>query len=144
MENVLRENRFETIELKRDRDECKNQLRVLSEQQKQYQLRESMAHAKMEDAIQMVEAAIAEKNEALQREKEIRGKLIKFCNLKNQGNNLLFCIDECDQLALTIARVMEEAGDKVDTNIDEIKSDYSQRMQKLEAIIKKVNMHSNF
>lgn len=33
---------------------------------------------------------------------------------------------------------MEEAGDKVEGNIDEIKTNYSQRMNKLEDIIKKV------
>lgn len=46
--------------------------------------------------------------------------------------------EECDQLALTISRVMEEAGGKVDDNMDEMKSDYTKRMQKLEEIIKKV------
>lgn len=46
--------------------------------------------------------------------------------------------EECDQLALTISRVMEEAGGKVDDNMDEMKSDYTKRMQKLEGIIKKV------
>lgn len=34
---------------------------------------------------------------------------------------------------------MEEAGDKVEGNIDEIKTNYSQRMNKLEDIIKKVS-----
>lgn len=53
-------------------------------------------------------------------------------------------IDECDQLALTIGRIMEEAGDKMEGNIDEIKITYSQRMQKLEDIIKKVNIQSVF
>lgn len=47
-------------------------------------------------------------------------------------------LDECDQLALTIGKVMEEAGNKVEGNIDEIKTDYTQRMHKLEDIIKKV------
>lgn len=35
---------------------------------------------------------------------------------------------------------MEEAGDKVEGNIDEIKTNYSQRMTKLEDIIKKVKL----
>lgn len=75
MENILRENRLEAIELKKERDDYKNQLKLLGEQQKQYQLRESTAHTKIQDAIQMVEIALAEKSAALQREKEIRGKL---------------------------------------------------------------------
>lgn len=38
---------------------------------------------------------------------------------------------------------MEEAGDKMEGNIDEIKINYSQRMQKLEDIIKKVKIQLN-
>lgn len=74
MENILRENRAEATELKKERDNYKNQLKLLSEQQKQYQLRESTAHTKVQDAIQMVEIALAEKHAATQREKETRGK----------------------------------------------------------------------
>lgn len=36
---------------------------------------------------------------------------------------------------------MEEAGDKVEGNIDEIKSNYLRKMQKLEDIIKKVSIY---
>lgn len=75
MEHVLRENRFETTELRRERDDCKKQLKLLYEQQKQYQFRESTAHAKIQDALQMVETAVVEKNAALLHEKEIRGKI---------------------------------------------------------------------
>lgn len=39
---------------------------------------------------------------------------------------------------------MEEAGDKMEGNIDEIKITYSQRMQKLEDIIKKVNAFERY
>lgn len=74
MENTIRENRYEAIELKKERDDYKNQLKSLCERQKQYQLRESTAHTKIQDAIQMVEIALAEKNAATQREKEIRGR----------------------------------------------------------------------
>lgn len=73
MECILRENRLEAIELKKERDNYQNQLKSLCGQQKQYQLRESTAHTKIQDAIQMVEIALVEKNAALQREKEIRG-----------------------------------------------------------------------
>ncbi|XP_031618135.1 interactor of constitutive active ROPs 2, chloroplastic-like [Contarinia nasturtii] len=118
MENVLRENRFEMVEIRKERDEYKKQMKSLSELHKQYQVRETVAHTKIQDALHMVEAALAEKHAALQREKEIR--------------------DECDQLALTIGRVMEEAGEKVEVNIDEIKSNYAQRLQKFEDIIKKL------
>lgn len=52
--------------------------------------------------------------------------------------------EECDQLALTIGRVMEEAGDKMEGNIGEIKSNYSHRLNRLENIIKKARVkHSN-
>lgn len=36
---------------------------------------------------------------------------------------------------------MEEAGNKVETNIDKIKSDYAEKINKLENIIKKVGKH---
>lgn len=64
----------------------------------------------------------------------------------NELNNLfaLLKLDECDQLALTIGRIMEEAGDKMEGNIDEIKITYSQRMQKLEEIIKKVHLFERY
>lgn len=75
MERVLLENRFETTELRKERDVCKQQLTFLYEQQKQYRIRESTAHEKIQDALQMVETAVAEKNAALLHEKEIRGKV---------------------------------------------------------------------
>lgn len=49
-----------------------------------------------------------------------------------------FDVDECDQLALTIGRVMEEAGEQVEGNFDEIKTIYTQRLHRLESIINKV------
>lgn len=140
-ETVLRENRFEAIELRKERDEYKNQLKSLCEKHKQHQYRETIAYAKIQDALQMVESALAEKNAALQREKEIRGE--SYANslfISNLIHHFGLYTDECDQLALTIGRVMEEAGDKVEGNIDEIKSNYSQRMNKLEDIIKKVRV----
>lgn len=76
MENVLRENREEVFELRKERDKYKKQLKSSSELYKQYHLRETILHAKIQDAIQMVESALAEKNAALQREKEIRGNFI--------------------------------------------------------------------
>lgn len=88
MENILRENRLETVELKKERDDLKKQLLTLCEQHKQYQIRESISHAKIQDAIVMVEAALAEKTAALQREKETRGKyyfmIIHYSKYKNK------------------------------------------------------------
>lgn len=76
MESVLRDNRFETTELRKERDEYKKKLESFCELHKQYQIRESIAHTKMQDAIHMIEAAMAERNAAMQREKEIRGNTI--------------------------------------------------------------------
>lgn len=74
MENILRENRFEASELRKERDDIKKQLLTLCEQHRQYQIRESISHAKIQDAIAMVETALAEKTAALQRERETRGE----------------------------------------------------------------------
>lgn len=87
MESVLRENRFEMTELKKERDEYKKQLTLFCEQHRDYQLRESIAHAKIQDAIQMIETALAEKNAALQREKEIRG----IAHKNPMPQNYTFC-----------------------------------------------------
>lgn len=146
MESVLRDNRFETSELKKERDAYRKQLKSYCESQKQYQIRESIVHTKLQDALQMIEAALEERNAAMQREKEIRGEFLfltffprnKFMNKTMANFYFRFDADECDQLALTIGKVMEEAGDKVEGNIDEIKNNYTQRMHKLEDIIKKV------
>lgn len=75
----------------------------------------------------------------LQREKEIRGKKILFVNFERLiFETMIFSaeLDEFGQLALTISR-LKEAGDKVENNIDEIKTNYSQRMNKLEYLYKK-------
>lgn len=78
----------------------------------------------------------------LQREKEIRGKKILFVNFERLiFETMIFSaeLDEFGQLALTISR-LKEAGDKVENNIDEIKTNYSQRMNKLEYLYKKTNI----
>lgn len=145
MESVLRENRLETIELRKERDDLKKQLLTLCEQHKQYQIRESISHAKLQDAILMVEAALAEKTAALQREKETRGKhnfmivilILIWC--RYYVITTVIFSEECDELARTIGRVMEEAGDKMEGNIGEIKSNYSHRLNRLENIIRKAS-----
>lgn len=68
----------------------------------------------------------------------------RFETIRFRYFNDYFVTDECEQLALTVSRVMEEAGDKVEGNIDEIKTNYSQRMNKLEDIIKKVWKFSQY
>lgn len=73
METILRENRFEMTELKKERNEWKTQLKSLSEQINEYKQRESIAHSKIQESLQMIESATAERNAAQQREKEIRG-----------------------------------------------------------------------
>lgn len=47
--------------------------------------------------------------------------------------------EECDRLASTIGRVMEEAGDRVDNNIDELKREYTDKLRKMEILLKKVH-----
>lgn len=47
-------------------------------------------------------------------------------------------LDECDRLAVQINRVMEEAGEKVDGNLEEIRMTYSKKIQRLEDVVNKV------
>lgn len=77
MESAIHESRTEMADLKRERDDCKRKLAGLGDELKRCQARERIAYAKLNDAIQVVETAITEKNTALQREKELRGE----CNV---------------------------------------------------------------
>lgn len=52
--------------------------------------------------------------------------------------NSIVSLDECDRLAVQISRVMEEAGEKVEGNLEEIRMTYSKKIQKLEDVVKKV------
>lgn len=84
VEGILRENRNEVATLKKERDEYKTKYLSMYEQRQKFEQRESVAITKIMDALQMVDAAIAEKNAAVAREKEIRGKYL--------------CIDRRDDL----------------------------------------------
>lgn len=75
MERVICDNRNELLNLKKERDEYKNKLSIICEQHKKTHMNEKMAYTKLHEAVQMVEIAIAEKNAAVQREKEVRGTL---------------------------------------------------------------------
>lgn len=81
MQNVYDTNRIELLDLKKERDEYKQKLMVICEHVKNCQTRETIAYSKIENAIQMAEAAIVEKNAAFQREQEIRGNCSHFCSI---------------------------------------------------------------
>lgn len=53
-------------------------------------------------------------------------------------------LEECDRLASTIGRVMEEAGERVDSNIDELKREYTEKLRKMEILLKKVEYRNLF
>lgn len=74
----MRENRVEVNELKKDRDDYKKRYLLCCEENKKIQIRENAAYSKVQDAVQMVETAINERNAAIQREKEIHGEYLKF------------------------------------------------------------------
>lgn len=74
VEGVLRDNRDEMAKLKKERDELKTKYSLVCEQRQRSEQREAVALKKVMDALQMVDAAIAEKDAASAREKEIRGK----------------------------------------------------------------------
>lgn len=74
MESTIHECRAEIVGLKVERDEQKQKLTALSDEHVRCQSREKAAYTKLNEAIQVVETAIVEKNAALQREKELRGK----------------------------------------------------------------------
>lgn len=46
--------------------------------------------------------------------------------------------DELDQLAASIGKVMQKASNQVDSNMDEMKSTYSEKLSRLDNLLKKV------
>lgn len=73
--------------------------------------REKMALEKVQEALTIAECAIVEKEDALNREKAIR--------------------EECNQLATTIGQVMEDAAQKVERNVNDIKKQYERQIKHL-------------
>lgn len=72
-EQVARTNRAQMTALKNERDEFEKQYRSLSEMHSQCRIRETIHSAKIQESMNMMELAIKEKDEAIEREKEIRG-----------------------------------------------------------------------
>lgn len=59
----------------REKQRLEQEIAVLITAQKAYRMREAMAHSKIQEALNVAEAAIAEKNAAIQREKDIKGSI---------------------------------------------------------------------
>lgn len=74
LEQILRDNRIYVASLKRERDEYERQYRTICEIHKNYKSRELTAYEKIQEALNVAEMAIKEKNAALEREKEVRGE----------------------------------------------------------------------
>lgn len=77
--------------------------------------RDNEALQKVQDALQIAETALLEKNEALSRERSIK--------------------EECDLLASTIGQVMEEAAQRVEKDMEQIKNQYNNRIANMNVII---------
>lgn len=74
MECSILEQRSEVEELREECEIYKKRLVLCSEQNNQLKKRESTAYAKVQNALQMIEIAIGDKNAALEREKTVQGK----------------------------------------------------------------------
>lgn len=75
VQRILCDQRSEVNELKKERDDYKHRLSICLEQNKQFQARESASYAKVQEAVRTVEIAVAQKNAALEKEKDVRGKI---------------------------------------------------------------------
>ncbi|XP_061387694.1 centrosomal protein of 83 kDa-like [Musca vetustissima] len=73
--------------------------------------REQIALQKVQDALAIAEGAVADKEEALKREKIVK--------------------EECDNIASTIGQVMDEAARKVDKDMEEIRKKYLEKERQL-------------
>lgn len=73
--------------------------------------REQSALQKVQEALNIAEAAVADKEEALKRERVVK--------------------EECDNIASTIGQVMEEAARKVEKDMEAIKNKYIEKEKAL-------------
>lgn len=72
-EQIAHTNRVQLTALKNERDEFEKQYRLLSDMHSQCRIRETLHFAKIQDSVNVADAAIKERDTAIEREKEIRG-----------------------------------------------------------------------
>lgn len=72
-EEFIKNRQNENVSILRERERLEQQIAVSESAQKAYRMREMIAYSKIQEALNVAEAAIAEKNAALTREKDIRG-----------------------------------------------------------------------
>lgn len=72
-EQIARTNRLQLATLKNERDEFEKQYQMLSDLHSQCRPRETIHFAKIQESVNLAEAAIKERDAAIDREKEIRG-----------------------------------------------------------------------
>ncbi|XP_058118310.1 sodium channel and clathrin linker 1-like [Anopheles ziemanni] len=96
----------------REKAELEELLDAANALAKQHMNREHVALAKVQEALQLADTAIEEKNCVVRRERDAR--------------------DECDFLASTIGQVMEEAARKVEHELAGLRSGYEARIGEIE------------
>uniref|UniRef100_A0A182TH10 Uncharacterized protein n=1 Tax=Anopheles melas TaxID=34690 RepID=A0A182TH10_9DIPT len=96
----------------RDKSELETLLDTAAALARQHMSRENLALAKVQEALQIADSAIEEKNCVVRREQDAR--------------------EECDFLASTIGQVMEEAARKVEHELGGLRSGYERRIGELE------------
>lgn len=72
-EQIARTNRIQMTTLKSERDEFEKQYRALTDLHSQCRIRETLHLAKVQESLNVAEAAIKERDAAIEHEKEIRG-----------------------------------------------------------------------
>ncbi|XP_053671972.1 sodium channel and clathrin linker 1-like [Anopheles nili] len=99
----------------RDKSELETLLDTAAALARQHMNREQLALSKVQEALQLADSAIAEKDSIVRREQDAR--------------------EECDFLATTIGQVMEEAARKVEHEIGGLRGGYERRITDLERVL---------
>lgn len=74
-DNIAKGKQNEFASILRENERLGQEIAISKSAQKAYRIREVMAYAKIQEAIGVAEAAITEKNAAVQREKDIKGMI---------------------------------------------------------------------
>lgn len=108
-ENILNSVKFRLVDVLQSRNDLEKQLNQTKVQLQEHVDRESVFLAKIQEVLQLADAAMMERSTAEQREMDTR--------------------DECEHLATTIGQVMEEAADACERSVQNWQKQYAQRIK---------------
>lgn len=129
LQNNIQQLQEERQKLQQEKSHLEN---ILKEKKKAIGVlrsKEMESQMKVAEAIQIVDAALLEKDAALLREQQAKGRNTEIKYIKN----ISFCFvsDEVLQLTKTLTETIDAANKKVEVELESAKKQYTEKAQKL-------------